>query len=121
MIGVDEMLKRGLYRWKEAGSDRRQRRRCAHRLDRRTHRTVCPPRWAQRDIANWADWWYTADFAQFEPTWVQGPSLQGNAGFCNRSPITYIEKGQTPLMLVLGEADYRTPPDAGGEQMFRAL
>jgi hypothetical protein len=39
----------------------------------------------------------------------------------NRSPITYIEKVHTPLMLVLGEADYRTPPGAGGEEMFRAL
>ena len=27
----------------------------------------------------------------------------------------------TPLMLIEGEADYRTPPAAGGEQMFRAL
>jgi dipeptidyl aminopeptidase/acylaminoacyl peptidase len=27
----------------------------------------------------------------------------------------------TPLMLIEGEADYRTPPGAGGEQMFRAL
>jgi len=24
-------------------------------------------------------------------------------------------------MLILGEADYRTPPGAGGEEMFRAL
>ena len=27
----------------------------------------------------------------------------------------------TPLMLVLGDADYRTPPSDGGEMMFRAL
>ena len=27
----------------------------------------------------------------------------------------------TPLMLIEGEADYRTPPADGGEQMFRAL
>jgi hypothetical protein len=25
------------------------------------------------------------------------------------------------MMFILGEADYRTPPGAGGEQMFRAL
>jgi hypothetical protein len=25
------------------------------------------------------------------------------------------------MMFVLGEADYRTPPDSGGEQLFRAL
>jgi dipeptidyl aminopeptidase/acylaminoacyl peptidase len=27
----------------------------------------------------------------------------------------------TPLMLIEGEAELRTPPGAGGEQMFRAL
>jgi dipeptidyl aminopeptidase/acylaminoacyl peptidase len=27
----------------------------------------------------------------------------------------------TPLMLVLGDTDYRTPPPDGGEMMFRAL
>ncbi len=27
----------------------------------------------------------------------------------------------TPLMLVEGDSDFRTPPAAGGEQMFRAL
>jgi pimeloyl-ACP methyl ester carboxylesterase len=28
---------------------------------------------------------------------------------------------KTPLMVILGEADYRTPPGAGGEEMLRAL
>jgi dipeptidyl aminopeptidase/acylaminoacyl peptidase len=27
----------------------------------------------------------------------------------------------TPLMLIEGESDFRTPPSDGGEQMFRAL
>jgi len=76
---------------------------------------------SQRDIANWADWWYTADFAQFEPAWFKGAPFRETQDFANRSPITYIENVKTPLMLVLGEADYRTPPDAGGDQMFRAL
>lgn len=76
---------------------------------------------SQRDIANWANWWYTADFAQFEPSWFKGPPFRETRDFADRSPITYIENVKTPLMLVLGEADYRTPPDAGGEQMFRAL
>ena len=38
-----------------------------------------------------------------------------------RSPISYITNVKTPMMFILGEADYRTPPGAGGEQMFRAL
>jgi dipeptidyl aminopeptidase/acylaminoacyl peptidase len=76
---------------------------------------------AQRDIASWSDFWYTADFSLFTPTWFKGAPWREEADFKARSPITYIENVQTPLMLVLGEADYRTPPSSGGEQMFRAL
>jgi dipeptidyl aminopeptidase/acylaminoacyl peptidase len=76
---------------------------------------------AQRDIASWAAWWYSADFTLFQPSWFKAPPFQDPQDYVNRSPITYIEKVHTPLMLVLGEADFRTPPGAGGEEMFRAL
>jgi len=76
---------------------------------------------AQRDIADWSDFWYTADFTLFTPTWFRGAPWEQEADFKERSPITYITKINTPLMLIEGEADYRTPPAAGGEQMFRAL
>src|SRR5579871_1318296 len=76
---------------------------------------------AQRDIADWADFWYTADFTLFTPSWFRGAPWEQEADFKARSPITYIRDINTPLMLILGEADYRTPPGSGGEQMFRAL
>jgi len=77
---------------------------------------------AQRDIADWTDWWYTADFTLFQPNWFRTPPFQDEQGdYKARSPITYINNVKTPLMLVLGEDDSRTPPGAGGEQMFRAL
>src|SRR5437899_721601 len=38
-----------------------------------------------------------------------------------RGSTTYVQDVTTPMMFILGEADYRTPPGAGGEQMFRAL
>ncbi len=77
---------------------------------------------AQRDIASWADWWYTADFTLFQPNWFRTPPfLDADGDYKARSPITYINNVKTPLMLVLGEDDTRTPPGAGGEQMFRAL
>ena len=76
---------------------------------------------AQRDIADWADFWYTADFTLFTPSWFRGAPWEQEADFKARSPITYIKDINTPLMLILGEADYRTPPTSGGEQMFRAL
>ncbi|HEY2364611.1 MAG TPA: S9 family peptidase [Candidatus Angelobacter sp.] len=76
---------------------------------------------AQRDIASWAAWWYTADFTLFQPSWFKAPPFEDPQDYVNRSPITYIKNVHTPLMLVLGEADYRTPPTSGGEEMFRAL
>ena len=77
---------------------------------------------AQRDIADWANWWYTADFTLFQPNWFKTPPFRDDDGnYKERSPITYINNVKTPLMLVLGEDDTRTPPGAGGEQMFRAL
>ena len=51
-----------------------------------------------------------------------GPLTPATEALYRRSsPYFSIQAIQTPLMLVLGEADYRTPPGAGGEQMFRAL
>jgi dipeptidyl aminopeptidase/acylaminoacyl peptidase len=76
---------------------------------------------AQRDIASWEDWWYSADFTLFNPTWFKGPPFEDQQEYQVRSPINYIKNVTTPMMFILGEADYRTPPGAGGEQMFRTL
>jgi dipeptidyl aminopeptidase/acylaminoacyl peptidase len=76
---------------------------------------------SQRDIASWADWWYTADFTLFQPSWFKAPPFEDPEDYVRRSPITYVNKIQTPLMLILGEADWRTPTGPGGEAMFRAL
>jgi dipeptidyl aminopeptidase/acylaminoacyl peptidase len=76
---------------------------------------------AQRDIASWAHWWYTADFTLFQQTWFKAPPFDAEEDFKARSPITYIKNVKTPMMFILGEADFRTPPGAGGEEMFRAL
>ena len=76
---------------------------------------------SQRDIASWTNWWYTADFTLFQPSWFKAPPFEDPEDFKARSPITYINNVKTPLMLILGEADWRTPTYAGGEEMFRAL
>jgi dipeptidyl aminopeptidase/acylaminoacyl peptidase len=76
---------------------------------------------AQRDIADWSNWWYTADFTLFQPTWFKGAPFEQVEEFRDHSPITYVTNIQTPMMFILGEADYRTPPTAGGEDFFRAL
>jgi len=74
---------------------------------------------SQRSIADWAGWWYGADM--IAPSWFQGAPWESEADFKARSPITYVTQITTPLMLIEGESDFRTPPAYGGEQMFRAL
>ena len=76
---------------------------------------------SQRDIADWYGFWFTADFTLFQPTWFRKAPWEDPEDFHARSPITYVANVTTPLMLILGDADYRTPPAEGGEQMFRAL
>jgi dipeptidyl aminopeptidase/acylaminoacyl peptidase len=76
---------------------------------------------SQRSIADWSTFWYTADFTLFQPTWFRGAPWQDPKDFAARSAITFVDKVKTPLMLIEGEQDLRTPPAAGGEQMFRAL
>jgi dipeptidyl aminopeptidase/acylaminoacyl peptidase len=120
MLGVDEVLKRGYVDPKKLGvTGGSGGGLLTNWVVGHTDRFAAAV--AQRDIANWADWWYTADFTLFQPSWFKAPPFDDPQDYVNRSPITYIKNVHTPLMLVLGEADYRTPPAAGGEEMFRAL
>jgi dipeptidyl aminopeptidase/acylaminoacyl peptidase len=76
---------------------------------------------SQRDISDWTNFWYTADFWLFSPTWFRAAPFEDPADFAQRSPITHVKNITTPLMFILGDEDWRTPPSAGGEQLFRAL
>ena len=120
MAGVDELLKRGYIDEKRLGvtggsgggvlTDWTV-----------THTNRFAAAVSQRDISNWTSWWYTADFTLFQPSWFKGPPFREKQDFESRSAITYVENIHTPILFVLGEADSRTPPDSGGEQLFRAL
>jgi dipeptidyl aminopeptidase/acylaminoacyl peptidase len=76
---------------------------------------------SQRSISDWAGWWYTADFTLFTPRWFRGAPFEESADYAARSAITHVGRVKTPLMLIEGETDWRTPASGGGEQMFRAL
>jgi dipeptidyl aminopeptidase/acylaminoacyl peptidase len=120
MIGVDELLKRGYIDPKKlavtGGSGG------GVLTDWTiTHTDRFAAAVSQRDISNWASWWYTADFTLFQPNWFKAPPFEDPQDYGNRSPITFVKNIHTPVMFVLGESDYRTPQDSGGEQLFRAL
>ena len=120
MVGVDELVKKGYIDQQKLGvtggsgggvlTDWT----VGH-----THRFAAAV--AQRDIADWVSWWYTADFTLFQANWFKASPFDDFQDYVNRSPITYIKNVDTPMMFILGDADYRTPPTSGGEQMFRAL
>ena len=76
---------------------------------------------AQRDIADQAAWWYTADFAPFHQYWMPEAPFDHVDLYKAHSPLTFVNNVKTPMMFILGEADYRTPPTSGGEEFFRAL
>jgi dipeptidyl aminopeptidase/acylaminoacyl peptidase len=120
MIGVDEVLKRGYVDPKKLGVTG------GSGGGVLTDWTVTQTdRFAaavsQRDISNWASWWYTADFTLFQANWFKAPPFEDPKDYANRSAITFVEKIHTPMMFILGMSDYRTPEDSGGEQLFRAL
>jgi dipeptidyl aminopeptidase/acylaminoacyl peptidase len=120
MAGVDEILRRGYVDANKLGVTGGSG---GGLLTNWTigHTTRFAAAVSQRDIANWSDWWYTADFTLFQPTWFRKPPFEDPEEYKVRSPINYINNVKTPLMLILSEADYRTPTGPGGEAMFRAL
>jgi dipeptidyl aminopeptidase/acylaminoacyl peptidase len=120
MIGVDELLKRGYVDPKKLGVTGGSG---GGVLTDWTisHTDRFAAAVSQRDISNWASWWYTADFTLFQPTWFKAPPFEDQQDYVNRSSITFVKNIHTPVLFVLGESDYRTPEDSGGEQLFRAL
>ena len=120
MVGVDELLKRGYIDPKKLGvTGGSGGGVLTDWTITRTDRFAAAV--SQRDIANWASWWYTADFTLFQPNWFKAPPFEDPQDYGNRSAITFVKNIHTPVMFVLGESDYRTPQDSGGEQLFRAL
>ncbi len=120
MLGVDEVLKRGYVDAEKlgvtGGSGGGVLTNWAVGQTTRFKAAV-----SQRSISDWAGFWYTADFTLFQPTWFKAAPWEDPQDFTRRSPITNISKVTTPMMFIEGEADWRTPANEGGEQMFRAL
>ena len=120
MVGVDELLKRGYVEQKKLGVTGGSGGGVLTNWTI-THTDRFAAAVSQRDISNWASWWYTADFVLFQPSWFKAPPFEDPQDYSDRSAITYVKNIHTPVLFVLGQSDYRTPQDSGGEQLFRAL
>jgi dipeptidyl aminopeptidase/acylaminoacyl peptidase len=120
MAGVDELLKRGYLDPRKLGVTGGSGGGVLTNWTI-THTDRFAAAVSQRDISSWSGWWYTADFTLFQPNWFKAPPFQNPQEYANRSAITFVQNIKTPVMFVLGEVDYRTPPEAGGMQLFRAL
>jgi dipeptidyl aminopeptidase/acylaminoacyl peptidase len=120
MAGVDELLKRGYVDSTRMGvTGGSGGGVLTNWTVTQTHRFAAAV--SQRSIADWSGFWYSADFTLFNPTWFRAAPWEDPKDFAEVSPITYVANVTTPLMLIEGESDLRTPPALGGEQMFRAL
>jgi dipeptidyl aminopeptidase/acylaminoacyl peptidase len=74
----------------------------------------------QRCVADWASFYYSADFAMFVPFWFRKPPFEDPREYLDRSPVAMADRITTPLMIIHSEEDWRTPIGQG-EAMFRAL
>ena len=94
MAGVDELIKRGYIDPKKLGVTGGSgggllTNWVVTQTDRFAAAVV-----AARSIADWCDFWYTADFTLFQPTWFRKRAVGGPKDFAARSPITYIDADQ---------------------------
>jgi acylaminoacyl-peptidase len=71
-------------------------------------------------VINWYSFMLTVDFPTEIQYWFPGNPWDHLEQYMERSPINHVTKVETPLLLMTGEADYRTPLSET-EQFYRAL
>ena len=121
MLGVDETIKRGYVDAKKLGvTGGSGGGLLTNWVVGHTDRFAAAV--SQRDIASWTDWWYTADFTLFQPTWFKAPPFRGPGRFQGALADHLHQRGEdADRCSSWAKPTTRTPPGAGGEQMFRAL
>ena len=115
MAGVDDVLKKGYVDETAAGRHRRQRRRTAHQLDRDADDSASRPRSASATspTGRTSGTRPTSRCSRRPGSARRRGRIRRTSRSARRSPTSPTIK--TPLMFILGDEDYRTPPAAGGE------
>lgn len=76
---------------------------------------------AQRSVTNWHSFAGTADLAAFfVRNWFSAPPWEDPLQYLERSPIRFVDRVNTPLLLIHSEQDWRTPLEQT-QQFYMAL
>jgi dipeptidyl aminopeptidase/acylaminoacyl peptidase len=74
-----------------------------------------------KPVINWTSFVLTADMTNyFYRYWFAAFPWDDMQSYWKRSPLAYVGEVHTPTMLMIGEADYRTP-SSEAEQFYQAL
>jgi len=75
----------------------------------------------QRSISNWVSFFGTSDIGwRFSQGAIGGLPWKDLGEYWKRSPLAYVDKMETPLLIIHSEEDWRCPIEQG-EQLFTAL
>jgi len=74
----------------------------------------------QRSISNWISFYGVSDIGYYFTEWQIAADLHDVPTLWKHSPLAYVEKVETPLLILHSEKDYRCPIEQA-EQLFIAL
>lgn len=74
----------------------------------------------QRSISNWISFAGVSDIGYYFTDWQIQAGLENIEKLWHHSPLKYVDKVETPLLILHGEKDYRCPIEQA-EQLFIAL
>lgn len=85
-----------------------------------TYSNVCTAAIMGAGISDWRTYYYNTDITQFTTEYFGATPLENDDVYALTSPVTYIEKAQTPTLIQHGEKDARVPI-ANGYQLRQLL